>query len=615
MSLTMMRTVSTTLLILALLPLLTIGCQLGMGTQPAPTPLPPATPLPPDTPVPPPTPAPTAIQRIGSVVTDIDYATVYMLPGSSDPLAKLVAHSTFIVIGTMPNDEPESIRVQDQSNANVQSVGSGYNVQVERYLKGSGGDTIPVVQFTGLDFRDRGQVRQVRDRNENLLLEEGSRYLLFLKENESYPGYLSGTIHPYKFLLVDGEARSESPVGTLDGEFLDRPESEFIKEIESLIAGKELRDATETEAKETPSESKWLLAEVNGDKLIDGTHATLEIYGDSYGGYDGCNSFAGMWDDGTPIVRQDGTLSVPTTVQTLQLCGGVDGLMEQADAYTTALREGKTFRLDGDRLEILDEADKVRLVLVRKIPLPGSPINLIGTSWRLVEDNDEGSGERSPTLAFLSDHIAAGVTACRAYVVHFKVDDERIDFPAMSMIGTTKRCAKLLLELEGSHTDQLSLSDDYSVEETANGELLRIRTKNGRVLIFEPLPEVSDRTTEGRWLLTTFVEPLETKTGRTRHSRPTDVILGTDVTIEFREDGVSGSAGCNKYGAPINIDGPQMTVGGATVSRAWCDDPAGLMEQERRYLGMLSRVREFRIFGDQLALQTDEGEQLLFQAR
>ena len=189
MSLTIIRTVATTLLILALLPLVIIGCQLGPGAQPAPTPLPPATPLPPNTPVPPPAPVPTVIQRSVRVLTDIDYATVKMLPGTSDALSKLVAHSTVIVIGTVPNNEPDSIRVQDRSNANVQGVARGFNVQVELYLKGSCGDTIPVIQFYGLDFTDRGQARQVRDENENLLLDKGSRYLLFLKENESYPGY------------------------------------------------------------------------------------------------------------------------------------------------------------------------------------------------------------------------------------------------------------------------------------------------------------------------------------------------------------------------------------------------------------------------------------------
>ena len=486
------RTTVTTWLILILLSQMIIGCLLVPAAQPAPTPIPPATPLPPNTPVPPPTPAPTVIPRIGSVVVDFDYATVNMLPGTSSPLGKLVENSTVIIIGTVPSDESESIRVQDRSNANVQSVGSGFKVQVERYLKGSGGDTVPVVQFTGLDFRERGQTRQARNKNEDLLLDEGSRYLLFLRENESYPGYLSGTIHPHKFLLVDGEARVESPVGTMGGKFPNRPEDEFIDEVEALIAGEELPNTSETEAPRIPDESKWLLAEVNGDVLIYGTYATLTINGDSYGGYDGCNDFGGMWDDGTPIAGPDGTFAVPETVRTLQLCSGVDGLMEQADSYVTALREGNTFRLEGDRLEILDEADEVRLVLVRKSPLPGNPVELIGTSWRIVE-GDEGSGARAPTLAFLSDYIAAGVTSCRAYVVHYRIHDERLSFPAMSMTGTTKGCGEELFELEGSYTDHLSLSDDYSVDTTASGRLLRIRTRSGRILMYEPLSPASEQ--------------------------------------------------------------------------------------------------------------------------
>ena len=204
------------------------------GSQP--TPQPPATPLPPNTPMPPPTPLPTVIQRVGSVVTDVDYVTANMLSGPSDDLGKLVANSTVIVIGTVSNNEPDSIRVQAHPTANIQAVGSGYNLYVERYLKGSGNDTIPVVQFHGLDFTDRGQARQMRHENANLLLGKDSRYLLFLKENESYPGYWSGPAHPYKFLLKDGRAKVESPVGDLGGAFPEQSEAEFISGVESKIA-------------------------------------------------------------------------------------------------------------------------------------------------------------------------------------------------------------------------------------------------------------------------------------------------------------------------------------------------------------------------------------------
>ena len=214
----------------------TLTCAVSSPQQLQPTPESPATPLPPNTPVPPPTPLPTVIQRIRSVVTHIDYATVKMPSGTSDDLGKLVAHSTVIVIGTIPHYEPDEVRAQDKISADVQAVGGGYNVQVERYLKGTGGKTIPVVQFYGLDFTDKGQRRQMRDNNTNLLLGKGNRYLLFLKENSSLPGYWSGTIHPYKFLLKDGLAKAESPVGDLDGAFPEQSEADFISSIESRIA-------------------------------------------------------------------------------------------------------------------------------------------------------------------------------------------------------------------------------------------------------------------------------------------------------------------------------------------------------------------------------------------
>ena len=214
-----------------------LACDAPFAGQSQPTPEPPATPLPPNTPAPPPTPAPTVIQRTGSVVAHFDYATVNMLSGSSDDLGKLVAHSTVIVIGTIPNNyEPAEVRAQDKISSDVQAVGGSYNVQVERYLKGTGGNTIPVVQFYGLDFTDKGQRRQMRDNNTNLLLGKGNRYLLFLKENGSIPGYWSGTIHPYKFLLKDGLAKAESPVGDLDGAFPEQSEADFISSIESRIA-------------------------------------------------------------------------------------------------------------------------------------------------------------------------------------------------------------------------------------------------------------------------------------------------------------------------------------------------------------------------------------------
>ena len=55
------------------------------------------------------------------------------------------------------------------------------------------------------------------------------------------------------------------------------------------------------------------------------------------------------------------------------------------------------------------------------------------------------------------------------------------------------------------------------------------------------------------------------------------------------------SADCNRYGAPVSIDGAEVTFGAATVTRTWCDDSARLMDQKRRSLDILFRVIGFYI--------------------
>ena len=44
---------------------------------------------------------------------------------------------------------------------------------------------------------------------------------------------------------------------------------------------------------------------------VAGTRLTLTIHGPRFGGFDGCNSFGGQHQSGTPVVRTNGAISVP----------------------------------------------------------------------------------------------------------------------------------------------------------------------------------------------------------------------------------------------------------------------------------------------------------------
>ena len=258
------KMLSVCLLVAVIVSLATLACGISPERQLQPTPMPPATPLPPDAPVPPPTAVPRAVQRSVPGPVESSYMGVNSLDGPSDPLGKLVANSSVIIIGTVPTSDPKSLRVQDQTNANVRALGNGFNVQVERYLKGSGAGTIPVIQFYGLEFMERGRIQQARDKDESLSLGKGDRYLLFLGENGSYPGYWSGPAHPYKFLLSGGRAKAESPVGDLGGTFPEQSEAEFISSVEAKIEG-----TRSTVAKEDPRATLEATPEVSPALLKD----------------------------------------------------------------------------------------------------------------------------------------------------------------------------------------------------------------------------------------------------------------------------------------------------------------------------------------------------------
>ena len=177
-------------------------------------------------------------------------------------------------------------------------------------------------------------------------------------------------------------------------------------------------------------------------------------------------------------------------------------------------------------------------------------------------------------------------------------------------------CNDELLEMEESfHRMHLSRADNYRVEEGRPGTSLWIRTKDGRTWEYEALTLPDDVILKGMWKLTAFVKSRVVSSRRTDYSHTIDIIPGTEISMEFREDGVSGSAGCNKYSGSLSLDDSTPDVGEITATREWCDDPDGLMKQERRYLDILSRVSLYHIFGDQLSLRTEDHEALLFRTK
>ena len=84
------------------------------------------------------------------------------------------------------------------------------------------------------------------------------------------------------------------------------------------------------------------------------------------------------------------------------------------------------------------------------------------------------------------------------------------------------------------------------------------------------------------------------------------VLAGTEITLAFDAAGrVSGNAGANNYFASFERSGASgLSVSPIATTRMFRAEPAGVMEQEARYLALLQAVDAFRLDGNRLELHT-----------
>ena len=576
------------------------------------------------------TPAALAVVATTTEPTYITTADLDNAPtGSSDGRSKIVAHSALVLVGTVSQGEPRVERIPgrltgdpSRPDPNWTTLAYVHDVQVERYLKGSGPDTLPVMQPTGHENVSPGSgatpgfLYHVRYSAHNFYFEGGGRYLLFLRESEHAPGLWMGTAEPYKYLFTDGRARARTPLKNPDGLFSTRlPKDDVVGRVKEVI---DYQSAFASSG--IPNGVRWNLESLDGRPRLEGTFIALTVDGNSYGGGDGCNSFGGRTEGGVPVAGKNGSFSglARGTAETLMLCvsrDGSDGIMKQAEAYKRAVRSGRTFEIDGDRLKILDGSGKVRLIFIRRATLPGQPVELADTQWRMVDAKGDYGDMPPPTLAFLNEHLAGGTTACRDFILDYRVrEDGSLSFSGRGRYGPADSCTEEMVELERSFRSGLS-SDDYAVDDSSGESVLRIRTYRDEILSFEPLPQATeDRIYRGEWSLEAFTKPDRVNSWHTDYAKTTELVPETELTISFEEGALQGSGECHSYEASLSIEGSGIEVDHVRVTQKPCVESEGVVEQETRFAETLERARFFRIYDERLFVQTEDYNALLFRA-
>lgn len=216
----------------------------------------------------------------------------------------------------------------------------------------------------------------------------------------------------------------------------------------------------------------WILRTLAGAPALPETVMTLSFEGGVAFGTDGCNRFRASYD-----VGDGGRFSVsPGIASTLMACP--EGVMAQAAAFSAALSDSATVRLDAAGLALLDGSGTVRATFLAQSR------DLVGTDWVVTGYNNGREAVVSVlagtelTASFATGTVS-GSAGCNRYRATFEVDGDRIGIgPAAA---TRRLCAEPngVMEQESHFLAALETAAKYRLE----GNRLELRTDDGALAV------------------------------------------------------------------------------------------------------------------------------------
>jgi len=85
----------------------------------------------------------------------------------------------------------------------------------------------------------------------------------------------------------------------------------------------------------------------------------------------------------------------------------------------------------------------------------------------------------------------------------------------------------------------------------------------------------------------------------------TSPVAGTQLTAEFAEGQVRGTAGCNSYAAAYTVDGDSLSIAQPVATMMACEQP--IMDQETAFLSALASAKSFKQDTNRLQLFNEAG--------
>ncbi len=102
--------------------------------------------------------------------------------------------------------------------------------------------------------------------------------------------------------------------------------------------------------------TEWTLISLNGKAPLESHPITLDLKSGELGGKAGCNSYGGKYEaDGSSLSFPDGISS------TAMACASEEAMNQEAE-YLRTLQQADTYRIAGERLEMMDAGGQTILV-------------------------------------------------------------------------------------------------------------------------------------------------------------------------------------------------------------------------------------------------------------
>jgi heat shock protein HslJ len=220
--------------------------------------------------------------------------------------------------------------------------------------------------------------------------------------------------------------------------------------------------------------------------------------------------------------------------------------------------------------------------------------DLIGPVWVATSMNGHNLVPTTTISAeFNAEDSVSGSTGCNTYSTSYTVDGNNITF-GDEMAVTRAFCAEPVNEQESEYLLMLNEADRFEINDD---ELTLLDSDDNSLVVYL----VQSQALEGSsWYVISY------NNGR---GGVTSVIIGTEMTANFAEGGqLSGSSGCNNYTAAYENEGETISIGPPGLTRQFCAEPEGVMEQESEYLAALQTAATYRIEGNSMNMRTADGE-------